>query len=135
MTVEFGQIALVAVALGGGLTVAWWFRRAAARRGHPVDVSTLAAPSSAVVFTRDQCSNCARVLGLLEELGMKVRHIRIEDEQDVFERLGVTAVPLTVLTDRAGRAVAQFGGVPRSRVLRRAARRSREIPGPPPAGL
>ena len=135
MSFEIGRIVVVIMALGAALAAAWWFRRVAARRGEPIDVASLGARSCAVVFTRDQCPNCARVLGILEELELPVRQIRIEDHQDVFERLGIAAVPLTVLTDGAGRGVAQFGGVPRPWVLRRAARRSREIPGPPSTGL
>lgn len=124
MSWEAERLVVVAVVLAGAAALAWWFRLKATRRGEPVDVGSLGLASGAVVFTRDQCSNCARVMRLVEELAIPIRQVRIEEEPEVFERLGVTAVPLTVVTDTTGSSRYQFAGVPSLRSLRRAARRA-----------
>ena len=124
------RVAVVTTMLLTVGALAVWLRARAARHGDPIDVASLQAPSTAVVFTRDNCPNCARVLELMQERSIPVRQVRLEEEPAVFERLGVASVPLTVITDGAGRSRSQFGGVPTGRWLRRAARRVREIPGP-----
>lgn len=129
------RILVVGATLLTALAISWRLRAGAARRGDPVDVAPLRAMSSAVVFTRDNCANCAEVMRLLTDLQVPIRQVRIEEEVDLFERLGVAAVPLTVLTDSSGNTRAQFGGVPQRRALRRALRRAGEIPGRSPRRL
>ena len=76
-----------------------------------------------VVFTKDDCPNCAAVLELLEGEPVTVRQVRAEAEPEVFEKLAIEGVPITVVVASAGRRVAQFAGLPRAASLRRALRR------------
>lgn len=117
-------MASVAVALGA----AWWARRRAARRGPSVDVSGLLAGPGVVIFTKDDCATCVEMLGRLASSGLPIRQVRAEDEAVELERRAVTAVPVTVIQDNAGRPVAQFRGVAPAAALRRAVRRAGEIP-------
>jgi hypothetical protein len=49
-----------------------------------------------------------------------VREVTWELESGVFEQVGVTAVPLTIVVDAAGDVIAQVVGVPRRSKLARA---------------
>lgn len=135
MNEELARVLIVGAVLGTAAVAALWWRRQAARHGDPVNVDSLAAPQTAIVFTRDECKNCEAVLALVDALALPVRRVRIEDEQEVFDRLGVSGVPLTVITDGSGRNCAQIGGLPSARALRRAARCAREMPGGPGEGI
>ena len=129
------RVLIVALAAAGALVVSWIIRIVHNKRQPRVDVSRLISQPGVVVFTKDDCPNCAAVLKMLEPTGAVVRQVRAETEPEVFEQLAIEGVPLTVIVAAAGRQVAQFAGLPRAASLRRALRRVGEIPSTGVAGL
>lgn len=125
---DLARVAIVGGVLVAALVLAWWARTLAARRGSPIDVTGLMQGPAVIVFTKDDCANCAAALELVEGLGLPVRQIRAEEEPRVLKERTVSAVPVTVVIDGSGRTRGQFGGVPSKRALDRAAGRAREIP-------
>ncbi len=105
------------------LLVAWLARFLHSRRQTRIDVSGLISGPGVVVFTKDDCPNCVAVLELLERDSVTVRQVRAEAEPEVFEKLAIEGVPITVVVAGAGQRVAQFAGLPRAASLRRALRR------------
>ena len=126
---------VVVLAVGGALLVAWMARVFSNRRQRTLDVSWLMSDPGVVVFTKDECPNCAAVLAILKPTGAPVRQIRAEAEPEVFERLAIEGVPVTVVVAAQGRNVAQFAGLPRAALLRKAWRRVGEIPSSRVPGL
>ena len=118
--VRFAVVVVLAVV---ALLVAWLARFLHSRRQNRLDVSGLISGPGVVVFTKDDCPNCAAVLELLEGEPVTVRQVRAEAEPEVFEKLAIEGVPITVVVASAGRRVAQFAGLPRAASLRRALRR------------
>lgn len=118
--VRFAVVVVLAVV---ALLVAWLARFLHSRRQNRLDVSGLISGPGVVVFTKDDCPNCAAVLELLEGDPVTVRQVRAEAEPEVFEKLAIEGVPITVVVASAGRRVAQFAGLPRAASLRRALRR------------
>jgi hypothetical protein len=125
VTSELVRILIVAGAAAVALGLAGWLRARASGRGDPVDVSGLADGPAIVMFTKDDCSTCVTALERVSAQPLPVRQVRAEDEPEVFEARGVTAVPLTVIIDTAGKPIARYGGVPPTRSLQRAAKRAR----------
>lgn len=125
MNPDLARVLTVALAAGAALGLAGWLRVRAARRGNPIDISGLAEGPAAVVFTKDDCSTCTAVLELVSTLGLPIRQVRAEDEPEIFEQRGVTAVPITIFIDGDANPRGQFGGVPARRPFERAARRAR----------
>lgn len=116
---------VVAGVAAAALLVAWLFRVRARRRVAMVDVAGLAAGPAVVIFTKDDCANCALTLERAVAVGLPAHQIRAEDDPEALRSRGVTGVPVTVFIDSAGRARHQFAGLPSMRSLRRAAARTR----------
>ncbi len=113
-------VAVAAIAVGfGALT-----RRLRAPQQPPVDVSWAGDETPLVAFTSTDCSNCARVLAALDEVGAPVREIPFEHEPELFERSGVDGVPLVVVLGRGGRPNWQRGGIVKPGTVRRALARA-----------
>ena len=129
------RIAVVAVLAVAGLLAAWLARSLHNKRQKRLDVSGLISGPGVVVFTKDDCPNCAAVLKLLEPSSLTLRQVRAEAEPEVFEQLAVDGVPITVVVADGGRNVGQFAGLPTAMSLRRALRRGGEIPSEWAAGL
>jgi hypothetical protein len=129
VSVELTRVLIVAAAVAVALGAAWLARRRAALRGPSVETSGLLKGPGVIVFTKDDCATCVEMLGRLATLGLPIRQVRAEDEPDELEKRSVTAVPVTVIQDGAGRPRAQFRGLAPAVALRRAARRVGEIPG------
>jgi len=110
-------IVVALVALGAG--------RIASRFGQPthptVDLAGTDLPTGVVLFTSTDCTNCAAARRALQRAGVEFREVTWELEGSVLGSSHVDAVPLTVFRNASGRTVAQIGGVPSSRALRRAA--------------
>ena len=117
------RVAVVVTLTVVALLVAWLARLLHSRRQTRLDVSGLISGPGVVVFTKDDCPNCAAVLELLDGDPVTVRQVRAEAEPEVFEKLAIEGVPITVAVAGAGRRVAQFAGLPRAASLRRALRR------------
>ena len=117
------RVAVVVTLAVVALLVAWLARFLHSRRQNRLDVSGLISGPGVVVFTKDDCPNCAAVLELLDGDPVTVRQVRAEAEPEVFEKLAIEGVPITVVVAEAGRRVAQFAGLPRAASLRRALRR------------
>ncbi|MDH3606812.1 MAG: hypothetical protein OER12_07435 [Acidimicrobiia bacterium] len=117
-------VGVIGAALGLAVAARFWFGPG----GPSVDVTGLAQGPAAIVFTRDNCTNCAAALEKVGGLGLSVRQVRAEDEPDELTSRGVSGVPTTVLIDSAGSVTGQFGGVPPRMALRRASKRAKEIP-------
>jgi len=117
------RVAVVVTLAVVALLVAWLARFLHSRRQNRLDVSGLISGPGVVVFTKDDCPNCAAVLELLDGDRVTVRQVRAEAEPEVFEKLAIEGVPITVVVASAGRRVAQFAGLPRAASLRRALRR------------
>ncbi|MBT8203181.1 MAG: hypothetical protein HKN74_04460 [Acidimicrobiia bacterium] len=115
------RVLIVAAVAAGALVVAWLLRVRARRGVAVVDVSGLTAGPAVVVFTKDDCANCARTLERIGALGLPIRQIRAEDDPEALRSRGITGVPVTVFVDSAGRSRRQFAGLPPARLLRRAA--------------
>jgi len=127
------QIALVAAAATGVVTVAVATRRFPRPVHDPVDLTGLGLPPGIVIFTSTECANCKDAIAVVRRSGVAVREVTWELEGRLLERAGVTAVPLTVVLDGAGRVVDQMAGVPRRRRLQRAlAAKSLAAPTAPP---
>jgi len=86
----------------------------------PVAAGELQPEGGIVFFSSTDCGTCGRARARLEELGVPVREVTWELEAAVFARLGVEAVPLTVVVAPDGRSTGTFAGVPSRRGLRRA---------------
>lgn len=115
---------VVAGVAAAALLVAWLFRVRARRRMARVDVVGLAKGPVIVIFTKDDCANCALTLDRVAAVGLPVHQIRAEDDPEAFRSRGVAGVPVAVFIDSAGRARHQFAGLPSMRSLRRAAART-----------
>lgn len=124
MSPDLVRVLIVVAAAAAALGLAGWLRARASGRGDPVDVTGLANGPAIVVFTKDDCSTCVTALESVSSQGLPIRQVRAEDEPEVFEARGVTAVPLTVIIDAAGLPLARFGGNPPKRSLQRAVRRA-----------
>lgn len=105
-------LAVVAVALGTRR-----FQRPTHGR---VDVHGIGLPAGIVIFTSTDCATCRDALASVRAAQAPVREVTWELESALFERVGVTAVPLTIVVDGAGNTIAQMVGVPRRRKLSRA---------------
>lgn len=121
---ELVRVVIVVAAVAAALGVAGLSRRWAGRRGMPIEVSGLLEGPGAVIFTKDDCATCVEMLDRLATVGLPIRQVRAEEEPDELERRSVTAVPVTVIQDGAGRPRAQFRGMASASALRRAARRA-----------
>jgi len=111
-------VIVVALAAVGAGRIAGRFRQPT----HPtLDLAGTDLPTGVVLFTSTDCTNCAAARLALQRAGVEFREVTWELEGPVLESVHVEAVPLAVFRDASGRTVAQIGGVPRSRALRRAA--------------
>ncbi len=117
------RVVVVGVGVAIALLLAWVARAFHRKQARNLDVRSLLTGSGVVVFTKDDCSNCAAVLAMLKPLGVKVRQVRAETEQKVFTELAIEGVPMTVVVAESGANIAQFSGLPRAARLRRALRR------------
>lgn len=95
------------------------------RPSHPaLDLGDFGPRPGIVLFTSTDCVNCKSARAVVESLRVPVREVTWELEPAVLERLGVEAVPLTVVVDAEGRIELLTAGVPRRRSLQRAATRA-----------
>ncbi len=129
------RVAVVAIGAALALLVAWIVRAVYNKRARTLNVQSLISGPGVVVFTKDDCPNCAAVLAMLKPTGAQVRQVRAEAEPEVFAELGVEGVPITVVVSESGDTAAQFSGLPRPARLRRALRRFGEIPDSGGTGL
>lgn len=129
------RVVVVAVGTLVALLVAWVARAIYIKRGRAVDVKSLISGPGVVVFTKDDCPNCAAVLAMLKPTGVKIHQVRAEAQPEVFAKLGIEGVPITVVVSGSGNTAAQFSGLPRPARLRRALRRFGEIPDSRGVGL
>jgi hypothetical protein len=117
------RVLLVLLVLGVGGALAFVARR---MRPHhpPVDITGLGLPAGLIVFTSTDCPRCRPVLAAAQASGAPVREVTYELEGDLQRRAGVVGVPLTVVVDSNGAAVAQLPGRVSPGRLRRAAVRA-----------
>lgn len=95
------------------------------RPSHPaLDLGDFGPRPGIVLFTSTDCVNCKSARAVVESLRAPVREVTWELEPAVLERLGVEAVPLTVVVDAEGRIELLTAGVPRRRSLQQAAQRA-----------
>ncbi len=88
---------------------------------HPrVEADGLGLPPGLVVFTSTACKRCKDVLAIARSIDVPLREVTYEIEAELQEQAGVTGVPLTLVIDQSGEAVAQFAGKVSERGLRRA---------------
>lgn len=85
-----------------------------------LQLDALDLPPGLVMFTSTDCENCKKALVVVKATGAPLREITHEIEAAMFERAGVTGVPLTVVIDADGKVVDQIGGIPQRRRLQRA---------------
>jgi hypothetical protein len=86
----------------------------------PVDLDGLDLPAGLVLFTSTECEKCRKARAVVKATGAPLREVTYEIEAAMFERGGVSGVPLTVVIEENGGVVAQFAGVPSWRRLNRA---------------
>ncbi len=115
----FGVFALVVAIAAGALA------RRRRRVQQPIaDITSFDFEVAVLVFTSTDCANCKKVMNLLSRSGVSVREITYELEPSLFDRAGVSAVPLVVVAGRAEKPNWQHGGKLRYRTLRRALSRA-----------
>lgn len=97
--------------------------KAVRRPIHPtVRVGDLGDRPGVVLFTSTDCSNCKRAIARLKDLAIPFREVTHELEPRQLEAWEVVAVPLTVVLDADGEAVAVLSGVPARRAIVKAVR-------------
>lgn len=95
------------------------------RPSHPsIDLGDFGPRPGVVLFTSTDCVNCVQARDVVGSLGIQAREVTWELEPAIFERLGVEAVPLTVVIDEAGNVELLTTSVPRRSAVRRAAQRA-----------
>ncbi len=88
---------------------------------HPtVQVGNVGDRPGVVLFTSTDCSSCKQAIATLKEMSVPYREVTHELEPQQLDAWGVVAVPLTVVVDAQGDAVAVMSGVPAKRALRSA---------------
>jgi hypothetical protein len=112
---------VVAIAIAA-LAIGFLLRRMQWSSHPPIEVEGLQLPAGVVVFTSTECANCKKLLTTLRSLDVPLREVTHELESASFEAAGVEAVPLTVVIDDSGTAVAQLPGAVSARRVRRALR-------------
>ena len=85
-----------------------------------VDIAGSGLPSGIVLFTSTDCATCKDALATVRSAAVPVSDVTWELEGQLFERAGVTAVPLVLVIDESGSVIDQIVGVPRRRRLARA---------------
>ena len=113
-------VAVVAVVATAGL-VALFIRVA---HHPPVSIAGLAFPPGIVIFTSTDCRRCKETLATVKGCGVPVREVTFELEPNLQEEAGIIGVPLTLVIDKSGMAVAQIAGRVRPQTLARAIRRA-----------
>jgi hypothetical protein len=116
------RLVLVAGVVAVALLAGWWAGRRQQPTHPPVDLGAIDVPPGIVAFTSTQCDNCKRVMAMLRDLDVPVREVTHELEADSFAKAHVEAVPLLVITDRAGRPIRRLAGTPTRMALKRAVR-------------
>lgn len=76
-----------------------------------------------LLFTAPGCRRCGRVRAMLDAAGIRFAEHSFEHDAERLHAAGVTAVPLLVGRDAAGREVDRIAGQVRPRSLRRFRRR------------
>lgn len=95
--------------------------RASRKPIHPtIQIGDLGDRPGVVLFTSTDCSSCKKAIAVLKELAVPFREVTHELEPRKLEEWGVVAVPLTVVLDADGSAVAVISGVPAKRAIRTA---------------
>lgn len=116
------RLIVVAAVVLLAASIAWIVRRFRMPPHPAVTVGEVGDRPGVVLFTSTTCSTCSDVIARLESLDVGFREVTNELEPQRFAAWGVAAVPVTVVVDAHGRAVATFSGIPRTRPLRRAMR-------------
>lgn len=116
-------VLVVAAVIGVAAGISYLLRRNTTYHP-PVDIAGLGLPPGLVVFTSTNCRRCKDALAAARHVGVPMREVTYELESDLQQRAGVSGVPLTVVVDPSGRAVAQLAGPVRLRKLQRAVARA-----------
>lgn len=122
MTEPTVRILVVAMAIVVALGVAVLFRvreRRKAQRGL-LDLTSLESPIT--LFSDAGCRTCDAARAALETAGIAFEEFRHDHHADVFERVGVTAVPLIVRRGDDGSEVSRIAGAVTAAGLRRLTR-------------
>lgn len=92
---------LIAAVLVGGFT--WYHRRRAAA---PRTLRSVGLEPGVYLFTSGTCEECQVARERLEEIALSPRpeEIRWDERPDLFQHLGVDAVPSTLVVGRDGSA-------------------------------
>jgi hypothetical protein len=117
---DWVQVLLVAAAALAVVAIAVGTRRFQRPTHERVDVHGVGLPPGIVIFTSTECGTCRDALAAVRAAAAPVREVTWELESGLFERVGVTAVPLTIVVGAAGDVIAQIVGVPHRRKLARA---------------
>ena len=112
LLIALAALAVVAIALGT--------RRFQRPTHDRVDVHGTGLPPGIVIFTSTECATCKDALTVVRNVDAPVREVTWELESGMFEQVGVSAVPLTIVVNAAGDVIAQMVGVPRRGKLARA---------------
>ncbi len=113
---------VLGVLVGAGL-IGYLTRHGAAHHP-PVAIAGYGLPAGVVVFTSTECGRCKEALVIAKKTGVSVREVTYELEPELQKRVGVVAVPLTLVISRSGELVAQLAGRIRPRALQRAIARA-----------
>lgn len=105
-------IVLVVVAVVVALT-ALLRRRPRVRR---YDVADTGLPAGVYLLTSDGCDTCERARVTLVRRGTPHTELSWQKNPDVFERLGIDAVPSVLTVDESGAGAWFRGGVPSARL-------------------
>lgn len=92
-------------------------RRRPVVRGRQIDRSTL--PGGVYLLTSDGCDTCERARTTLTRHQVAYTELTWQKNPELFESLGVDAVPSVLLIDRSGAGTWWRGGVPRASSLLR----------------
>lgn len=77
-------------------------------------VSATGLPEGVFLMTADGCDTCRRARDTLTRRGIAHTELSWEKNPEVFERLGVDAVPSVLRIDETGSGIWYRGGVPRA---------------------
>lgn len=92
--------------------VVWALRRRPPIRRRPLTGSSL--PAGIYLLTSDGCDTCDRARAQLTERGLTHTELSWQKNPEVFESLGIDAVPSVLAIDEDGSGTWWRGGVPRS---------------------
>lgn len=125
---EVVRLAVIAAVIVTVLAAVWLARRSRTQtRRLPGDLGPFPA---AVFFGSESCASCRPVLAMLNDAGVEYRQYTWEQDQMLFGRVPIDAVPRLIVAGAAGEVVIDLTGEITKADVRRVVR-ARELHKPP----